>query len=568
MSTLELSPDTAEEMRQVRRVEVDESGRTRPQWEACPAVETGSRQNETRHISSDIFGVGKRRSAKGFGQIGLGVGNVSSLTAEAEAKAPGQAYGQDRVGVEEIWDETGNLVGKLLWVNDGHGNMGEKSAAEVANHLVMQYSLPGQVQKIQNALKRKDSGLVQQLVEGMYKRTAAHIAKKLGAIGHEGGTTCSHALLIEADGQHFVITSNMGDSPVVIVDPKRAQVVQTHAEHNWDNLEEYRLYDKHCQAKGVATSQAVYNRFNCGNGQLPGPKGDLKPIAIFQRNGQTGLMEVDPVNLDYITGVMGGWGAIGGFQSEARMVKTDKTTGAVVAPVEGHGHMNWGSVVLLEEGNKWGATTLEGGAQCTRSFADWTEQRLANTIGDTPTVNVTAVSKDAVVLVMSDGAADVIGYMHQFGKKVKEIYEEEKQKHSDFEPDSDFEGVPAEHIVQGLGEWILERGATTENYSVRDGRPTWDDVALAGATFITQTAMPELPETAADENMLDADAEFQDCLQHPRGSDSKLAREENGRLQEPVSVIPALGCRFLAHSDSCGSIISGAHRQSHLRVSF
>merc|ERR1712072_1285551 len=51
-----------------------------------------------------------------------------------------------------------------------------------------------------------------------------------------------------------------------------------------------------------------------------------------------------------------------------------------------------------------------------------------------------------------------------------------------------------------------------------------------------------------DENMLDMDVDFHNCLQHPRGS--KLAWEENGRLQEPASVSPALGCRFLAHSDS------------------
>jgi len=579
-SNLELSQDTAEEMRQVRRVEVDESGRTKPQWEEWPAVESRAQAlNETKHISSGVFGVAKRRSS-GFGQIGLGVGNATALTTEADQMAPGQGYGQDRVGVEEIWNESGKVVGKLLWVNDGHGNMGEKSAAEVANHLVMQYSLPGQVEKIQQALRNKDSGLVQQLVEGMYKRTAVHIAKKLGS-GHEGGTTCSHALLIEgSSGQHFVITSNMGDSPVVIVDPKTGQVVETHGEHNWDNLDEYRLYDNHCQAKGVPTSAAVYNRFNCGNGQLPGPRGDLKPISIFQRNEQTSLMEVDPVNLQYITGVMAGWGSIGGFQSEARMVMTDKSTGAIKEPAPGYGHTNWGSVVLLEEKNKWGATTLEGGAQCTRSFADWPEQRVANTIGDTPTVNVTAVSRDAVVLVMSDGAADVIGYMHQFGQKVQEVCEEEQQKQErDGLTQADFVGADASVIVQRLGEWILDRGTTTKNYSLREGKPTWDDVTLAGATLIAQTtALPSEPVEEPAPDTTTADDDMQDLGQvSDNGStnsilqlrNSKLAwGEDSNRLQEPVSVSPALGCRFLAHSGSSGSIISEVLRQSHLRVSF
>lgn len=285
-------------------------------------------------------------------------------------------------------------------------------------------------------------------------------------------------------------------------------------------------------------------------------------------------MEVDPVNLEYITGVMAGWGAVGGFQSEARMVMADKETGEIKAPCPGFGHTNWGSVVLLEEKNKWGATTLEGGAQCTRSFADWTEQRVGNTMGDTPTVNVTAVSKDAVVLVMSDGAADVIGYLHQFGEKVGEIYREAlvaAQEGADSTNNFNFVGVDATSLVQQLGEWILERGNSTENYGLRGGRPTWDDVALAGATLLTHrvpdepVAEPEPSDTT--DMMMDVDDTRASDLQL-RNSKSAWGTQRSGSL-EPLSVSPSLGgCRFLAHSGSGSSIISGVHRQSHLRVSF
>lgn len=470
---LELSHDTAKELALVKQVEyIDGYGKTAAQWEAWPAT-ANIKRTATLSISSSMFGVAKHRSPSRFGQVGLGVGSVSGLTRDVDSSSPGVAHGQDRVGMEDVWGDEGKVVGKLLWVNDGHGNLGEKSAAEAAKHLVEQYSLPGKVSEIRGALQQKDDSSVQKIIEDMYKRTSEYLLTALGT-SHEGGTTCSHALLIEAGGQFYVVTSNMGDSPVMIVDRNTGEVVHTHGSHNWDNLEEYRLYDRHCQKKGVRTSAAVYNRFNCGNGQLPGPQGDLAPIQIFRRNEQTGEMEVDPTNLEYITEVMAGWGAIGGFQSEARMVLADKVTGETKAPCPGYGHTNWGSVVLLDQ---------EGGAQCTRSFADWAEQTIAHTIGDTPTVSVTAVSKDAVVLVMSDGAADVIGYSHQIGRKVAELCKSDGDSTMKSNNEGNTQGISANRIVQGLGEWILDRGSSTENYGLKNGKPTWDDVTIAGATL-------------------------------------------------------------------------------------
>jgi hypothetical protein len=409
---------------------------------------------------------------------------------------PGNAYGQDRTGVEDIHNDEGDLVGKLLWVNDGHGTMGEISAAEVAKHITNQYSLPGIVTAIQHLLEQKDHEAIREIIGRVYKNTAEHMAKVLRN-DYDGGTTCSHALVVEAgpNKQYYVISSNMGDSPVMVIDPETGQVVGTNGVHTWDNLHEYRIYDSHCQAKGVPTAPAVYNRFNCGNGNLPGPSGDLQPIPIFSRNQQTGTIEVDDTNLEYITRVMGGMGAVGGIQSEARMVLADIHTGKAVEPLPGHGHTNWGSTVLLED--------RTGGAQCTRSFADWREQRIASTIGDIPTVNVMAISSGAVVLVMSDGAADVIGYLHKFGQKVRELVNQMKERshahalsrpHShkyagsstpDQAPLKEL-GVSAKSIVRGLADWVLEVGKSTPNYGLHreNGHPKWDDVTIAGATLI------------------------------------------------------------------------------------
>jgi len=554
---LTMSYDTAQEMKCVSQVKINRDGSTQPLWE--PRRAGGIAQNDPTSIhysiASHTFGVAKSRSANRFGQIGLGVGDRSAVSREEEARAPGTAYGQDRVGVEDIWGTKGEVAAKLLWVNDGHGSLGEKSAAGVADQLCMQYSMPGQLDKIQSALKNSDGALVQQIVEEMYKTTAAYIQKKLG--GNEGGTTCSHALLVTVDDQSYVITSNMGDSPVVIVDPKTGTVLETHGVHNWDNLEEYQLYDQRCRALGVPTAQAVYNRFNCGNGSLPGPNGDCKPVPIFRRNTDSQQMEVDPENLAYITSVMAGWGAVGGFQSEARMVMEDKETGEVKEPLAGFGHTNWGSVVLLEEVDRCGVKVLEGGAQCSRSFADWAEQRTAHTIGDTPTVNVTAVEKDAVVLVMSDGAADVIGYMHQFGKKVKELCEVQQDKLVG----TDVVGTDASAIVQGLGEWIMQRGTSTANYGLRDGKPTWDDVTIAGATFVGHAVQESAGNSDSMEvenvgSMFDEKADMAET-RHEHCSSTTFSHS------------PSLGsCRFLMHSSSSASSISDMHRAMTPRVSF
>jgi len=248
---LELSHDTAKELALVKQVEyIDGYGKTAAQWEAWPAT-ANIKRTATLSISSSMFGVAKHRSPSRFGQVGLGVGSVSGLTRDVDSSSPGVAHGQDRVGMEDVWGDEGKVVGKLLWVNDGHGNLGEKSAAEAAKHLVEQYSLPGKVSEIRGALQQKDDSSVQKIIEDMYKRTSEYLLTALGT-SHEGGTTCSHALLIEAGGQFYVVTSNMGDSPVMIVDRNTGEVVHTHGSHNWDNLEEYRLYDRHCQKKGCA----------------------------------------------------------------------------------------------------------------------------------------------------------------------------------------------------------------------------------------------------------------------------------------------------------------------------
>lgn len=470
------SLQTLAELQHVRQVHMDADGNTQSQWHPAPANDYPS---GIQTIHRAVFGIGKKRRDTGSCQVGLGVGNVSALS--TTDNTPGIAYGQDRVGVEDLMDEKGELVGTLLYVLDGHGKAGELAAAEVAKIFCKQYS--GKVKLIQEALANKDEDLIKELVEAMYTFAAAHVEKKLGFnTGHHGGTTCSHALLIEVNGQHFVVTSNMGDSPVLIVDPKNGDVTQTSTNHNWDNEAEYNYYDKRCQKKGLPTGIAVYNRYNCGNGALPGPKGDSAPIPIFKRDDKTGRMKVDPDNLDYITDVMGEWGTVGGTQSECRMVMVDNR-GKATKPCTGYGHLNWGSTVLHEVTNEMGETTPKGGAQCSRSFADWNDQRLANTIGDEPTVNVTAVGNDAVVLVMSDGATDVIGYMHRFGKKVCDFYHKVRAQNED--GGTNFVGVDANRLVQQLGIWILECGRSNKAYGLENGCPMWDDVTLAGATLLT-----------------------------------------------------------------------------------
>jgi len=442
-------------------------------------------------------------------------------------------------------------VAKLLWVNDGHGTMGETAAAAVSEFLVAQYSMPGQLAEIQCAIKTKDSMQVQRIIEGMYGRTALHLEKTLG-FSHEGGTTCSHVLLVEVQGANYVITSNMGDSPVIIVDPTTGKVLQTHGNHNWDNIEEYRLYDKQCREKGAKPSDAVYNRFNCGNGQLPGPNGDCKPIPIFKRDDQTSEITVDSANLEYITKVMAGWGVIGGLQSEGKMVMAD-ASGKAKAPAPGFGHQNWGSVVLLEDTNNWGGTTLEGGTQCTRSFADFTDQRLAHTVGHTPTVNITAVGANAVVLVMSDGAADVIGYMHQFGKKVRDLW------HSNQIRRGGYGGVEAGMVVQGIGQWIMCRGASTTNYGLRNGSPCWDDVTIAGATFLTRTVPKAQPKTQQLKRL--------GSLPSSRDLDwARFAQVEFKKDAQRRDTLLHTKCRFQHSSSSSPSYLSATG--SDLRVSF
>jgi serine/threonine protein phosphatase PrpC len=370
----------------------------------------------------------------------------------------GYVYGQDVCATEYL---SPGVV--LLSVCDGHGDTGQTFATAVSAYMTAEYHeiLP----MLLTGIREQRWDVVYTAVQGVYHNVHLRLRRDLGhsSSSHQGGTTCSQALVVrQDDGRVFVVSSNVGDSPILLVDPNTGNVMRTSESHTWDNLEEYQKYVDHCKRLGVAPCAAVYSRFNCGNGFIPDKDGAHEPIPIFAQAADTGEVGVDAANRAHLLGQLTQRGAIGGFQSQGRMVTVDSTTGEEVAAAPGFEHTNWGSTVLC--GTK-------GGSQTSRSFGDHGEKRCTHAV-ETPSVNICEVRENMCVLVMSDGASDVVGYLHRFGTKVVQMWDGGRSR------------PEAQAVVHHLGEWILGIGRVTPSHGVDSaGCPKWDDVVVVGAVL-------------------------------------------------------------------------------------
>lgn len=365
-----------------------------------------------------------------------------------------KCYGED-ASFSHSFSKTMHIMG----VCDGHGYQGHLFAQFVAIHLLKA------CQRHYNTLET----LVQEQQWAVLKKTIhdihLNVDKRLRVYHGQrsyGGTTCSYVLITQHH-QHqkaYIISANVGDSPIVVVDPNTQNVIHTSQPHTWDNEQEYQLYCTHCAKHNYTPATPVYNRFNCvgGNGYLPGPHGRYKPISLYNISS-SGKVSVNKEHATYIVNEMKSLNCIGGLQSQGKMVNVDEHNN-VVSVVDGYEHCNWGSTVLLPDG--------EGGCQTSRSFGDFEEKLHTHAI-EQPSISVCEVSQSVCVLVMSDGVSDKIGYLHTFGTLCETM-----DNHA-----------PAQQMLQHIMKHVLHEDKTHE-YDLEHGKPVWDDISLCVGKIVLE----------------------------------------------------------------------------------
>lgn len=337
-------------------------------------------------------------------------------------------YGQDHVLSHKL---TGVLQEKLFSAHvlacaDGHGMWGKEVSRLVMDYLV-EHLTPARLQEVLECVCARQETQVRQCLDAFYTEmdatTTAHV--------HEG-TTLSLLFVVEYDGRVFVVASNVGDSPVLLVDNETGKVTRLHAEHNWDSVKERRVQLQASREAGRDDAVVIYSRFNCENGTpFRDHRGGRDVIPMF-REGTDELQEETREHIMLMSKVRN---CVGGTQS-LRKMKTlcwNATTEEwEEEALEEFGHDNFGSTPLImgPDTDDNGDLIKHGGCQMTRGLGDHAYKGAASgphvpLVFCKPSVTVKELlasgGKDWSLVVCSDGIGDAF-YWHQVGDVFKEAY--------------------------------------------------------------------------------------------------------------------------------------------------
>jgi serine/threonine protein phosphatase PrpC len=362
-------------------------------------------------------------------------------------------YGEDAVLATKTPDDV-----IILCMADGHGTQkgpGTHGHGQNGTIAVQSVHLYRDLTTKKPAMKEEDLFQAEQdkiaLIEEM-------------TIGHSGGATFSAAVIGVRNSRLFMTTTNLGDSPILLVDNKTGKMIRFSQSHVWENTEEYEHYLAYCRDKEITPMKAIYGTVNVHKEgvRIPHADGSYNPFPIFL----DGTAIVNETIRDYF------WRAVsrqfktqplGGCQTEhryIRQVQNKDGTWSDHSPIPELAHQNWGATSLTEDG--------EGGIQLTRSLGD----RIHKKHGVCAIPSITGYEfpphlQDVTILVCSDGIGD-----RQFFHKLGELLHQ-KIVH---DPSVDGQAL-SDHII----EYVM-KGAGPDDKAFE--HPTWDDLSVAVTRII------------------------------------------------------------------------------------
>ena len=415
------------------------------------------------------------------------------VLAEAELLLPASvgscSSSSNNGGGEEGREEAPKWV-RAMGVFDGHGMHG-KEAARVAAERYIDDMRRTTMQTL-GGLLAGDVEKVRRVEFERYRLMEQHLENELRS--PTGGTTGTTVQFLACGGKVWGVVSNVGDSPLLLVENGTGRVQVLTGRHSWDNPEERQKYLERCQAQGVVPREVVYGRINCGGMRMTDARGGEKPLMMYRE----GTSEVCVETREWLCKQVEKRfrNSIGGSQSMRRMVleKLKINEGGreggsegeweVFKALEEHAHVNWGATILVNG---------EGKIQMSRSLGDSQEKKTAY-IWAEPDVSVFELGpgEDWSVVACSDGVGD-LWYFHELGAMAASFFAGKDQEGREGEGGREGE---VQELANLILEQTIERGEVTPGYGVAprvcsvvrgEGlkRPLWDDLSVHCARIQT-----------------------------------------------------------------------------------
>jgi serine/threonine protein phosphatase PrpC len=366
-------------------------------------------------------------------------------------KKGGYTFGEDSIWTECL--EIGkDLRLHFMMVCDGHGVKGDQASRQVISWFQERLLSPYFIRSCRNLPKKEYQRifiLLQHIfseVEDQFKMT--------------GGTTVSLAIVVSIDNRHFLITANVGDSPILLLPTHSSKYTFLASKsHSWDNQEERTKYLEFCKRHGLEPRDVILGRFNTPTGSLiPRKDGSIRPWFLFK----PGTDEIDHDTLHEFHEVLYKSNksfVFGGIQSQRKLVLQHRETKQIF-PYQPYYHENWGSTGFDGE---------SGRTQMTRSIGDLEAKRDLYMRSDPDFLihEFEPEESESVfhLLLCSDGFSDLF-YFHEF----KELL-------------SPYTHLSTSDKIKVLFHELFKRGDHIDYGFDKSDRPLWDDCCIILSTL-------------------------------------------------------------------------------------
>ena len=484
-------------------MEVAEHPRMKMERERVKCMEeiTDYRPNDQFHVpvtlgTVSMGMVGRSKNLRSTSTIGRTVGTLGGNSVRG-------VFGQDAAFSEIYRDEELDMTVLTGIIADGHGQKGEDASRMCIEGLQRSLLTPTRMRLLIDMLVLEESVAVREEIQSCFLSLDEEVCDAVEL----GGSTLTVFMVLHdhLSNRIFVVTSNVGDSPLLLIRTSDGKVGEMATPHSWDSTKERRVHMEASRHAGRKIPDVIYSRWNTENRRtIVDVNGLFRPITMFKGITE----EIDDINRQHVINTMRVLGKRpGGLQSRVRKLQKVQRRGSsmsaistilptipAISPVmftmsttmptipvweddvmEGTGHENFGSTPL-EINEITGEMT--GGPQMTRSIGERRYKRPLHArvplITSTPSVSILecwgTCSTQFSVVAFSDGPGDAL-YSSEFGEKTKEYFDMHTRDKK-------------EGNAQGLADHLFK--AVQEEGSFFFGTPRWDDMSMICTTFTIQ----------------------------------------------------------------------------------
>jgi len=415
--------------------------------------------------------VGRSKHARSTSLVGRTVGGSSTRG----------IFGQDGAFSDIIRDEERDMTVVIGIIADGHGTEGEFASKMSIDGMSGGLLTPSRLRYLTDLLVLGESEAVRKEICTCFEELDERVCQAV----ESGGSTLTVCMILHdhITGRVFAVTSNVGDSPLLLIRTSCGKAGEMATMHSWDSVQERRAHIEACRKSNRSVADVIYARWNTEKRRnVMDIHGQFFPIYMFK--GATD--EIEEINRDHVVKTLRAMGYHpGGIQSRVRKLQKVRRRGASPPSqwedtvVEGTGHENYGSTPLEIDGV---TGEMVGGPQMTRSMGERRYKcpehdvvHLTPLITATPSVSILEFwSEDHhniegmqfAMVGFSDGPGDAL-YSSEFGEKTKQYFDMHKEM--------------GDGNAQGLAQHLLT--SVHQEGSFFFGTPRWDDLSMVCSVF-------------------------------------------------------------------------------------